>query len=112
MITQIGRENKFSAEICKHPYEKEPKGSVFSLLQFTQLTGIGDDDESAARFERLLGIDIDGDGFALFDGDDIDAVFLSEIQLDEVLACPFRFHVDLHHGNVLGKRDHVDKAGA
>ena len=46
IITQIGRENKFSAEICllrvaedvapykccfKHPYEKKPKGFLFCI---------------------------------------------------------------------------------
>ena len=35
IITQIGRENKFSAEICKHPYEKEPKASFFIYFSFT-----------------------------------------------------------------------------
>jgi hypothetical protein len=32
IISQIGRENNVSAEICKHPYEKEPKGCFFLLL--------------------------------------------------------------------------------
>ena len=28
IITQIGREDNLSAEICKHPYEKEPNPAV------------------------------------------------------------------------------------
>ena len=49
IITQIGRENKFSAEICilrtvgdagpynEHPYEKEPKATSFLLLSIYYL---------------------------------------------------------------------------
>ena len=32
IITQIGRENNISAEICKHPYEKERKEVGFFII--------------------------------------------------------------------------------
>ena len=34
IITQIGRENNISAEICKHPYENTPKHVRFFVLLF------------------------------------------------------------------------------
>ena len=35
IITQIGRENNISADLCKHPYENTPKAGRFLFL-FTQ----------------------------------------------------------------------------
>lgn len=34
IITQIGRENNISAEICKHPYENTPKPADFFFADY------------------------------------------------------------------------------